>query len=171
MIKSTLEKMENLIANILEYSSIASSENITVEINTQHIVDELLEMLFIPDHITVKVLGELPVLKGDQTKIHQVFQNLITNAIKYNDKEEGLITIDVKEQLTYFEFSIKDNGIGIEKKNHDKIFKIFNALHRDKDSTGVGLSIVKKIIDLHGGDIWLESEPGEGSVFYFTLKK
>ena len=71
----------------------------------------------------------------------------------------------------HYEFSVRDNGIGIEKQFHDKIFKIFHSLNKSKDSTGIGLSIVKKIVNLHKGEIWLDSEPGKGSTFYFTLKK
>ena len=98
-------------------------------------------------------------------------QNLISNAIKYNDKEIGYVKIDVKEHPSYYEFSIKDNGIGIEEKHFNKIFKIFQALKKAKDSTGIGLSIVKKIVDMYGGEVWLESELNKGTTFYFTMKK
>ncbi|WP_369384972.1 sensor histidine kinase [Jejuia pallidilutea] len=87
------------------------------------------------------------------------------------DKEQGLININVKDVETHYQFSIEDNGIGIEERFHNKIFKIFHALNKSKDSTGIGLSIVKKIVDLHEGNIWLESEPNVGTTFYFTLKK
>ena len=100
-----------------------------------------------------------------------MFQNLLSNAIKFIDKPKGLIEIDVQEKGAFYQFSIKDNGIGIEKKFHEKIFKIFHALNKSKDSTGIGLSIVKKIVNLHEGEIWLESEPKIGTTFYFTLKK
>ena len=82
-----------------------------------------------------------------------------------------MITIDFEDLKSHYKFSIKDNGIGIEKQFHDKIFKIFHALNKSKDSTGIGLSIVKKIVDLHEGQIWLESEVNVGTTFYFTLKK
>ena len=96
---------------------------------------------------------------------------MISNAIKFNDKEKGIITIDYEEKKTYHQFAVSDNGIGIEKKYFDKIFKIFHSLKQSKDSSGIGLSIVKKIIDLYQGEIWIESEPNEGTTFYFTLKK
>ena len=170
-IESTLEKMEQLITDILEYSSagVENSENTDVDINS--IVNDLMNMLFIPEHIEIKLLQKLPVIRGDKTKLQQVFQNLISNAIKFCDKEKGLIEIDVISKPEYYEFSIKDNGIGIDKKFHEKIFKIFHALNKSKDSTGIGLSIVKKIVNLHGGDIWLESEPNIGTTFYFTIKR
>jgi signal transduction histidine kinase len=132
---------------------------------------ELIAMLYVPKHIKIKSLKQLPTLKGDKTKLQQLFQNLISNAIKFIDKDKGEIIIDVEDLKSHYKFSIKDNGIGIEKKFHDKIFKIFHALNKSKDSTGIGLSIVKKIVDLHEGEIWLDSEPNVGTTFYFTLKK
>ncbi|MBT8324971.1 MAG: GHKL domain-containing protein, partial [Winogradskyella sp.] len=84
---------------------------------------------------------------------------------------EGQIEINYKDKNSFYQFSVKDNGIGIDKKYHDKIFKIFHSLNKRKDSTGIGLSIVKKIIETHNGKIWLDSKPGEGTTFYFTIKK
>jgi len=171
LIGATLEKMENLISSILSYSSIGfdSVKKETVDLNKT--VNDLNKILVIPEHITLKIKTKLPKVKGFKTKLEQLFQNLIGNAIKFMDKETGLIEVDVKETPSYFEFSIKDNGIGIDKKYHEKIFKIFNSLTKRKDSTGIGLSIVKKIVDIHNGEIWLDSVVGEFTTFYFTLKK
>ena len=171
LIETTLEKMEDLISSILTYSSIDfdSVKKETVDLNL--ILEDLNKTLIVPKHITIKVKTKLPKVKGFKTKLEQLFQNLIGNAIKFMDKEKGLIEINVKENPSYYEFSIKDNGIGIDKKYHEKIFKIFNSLNKRKDSTGIGLSIVKKIIDLHNGEIWLDSVVGEFTTFYFTLKK
>ena len=170
LIENTLEKMEQLITDILEYSSIGSDSKLT-SVNLDNTIEELLKILYIPDHITVNVKNKLPTLEGDATKLKQLFQNLISNAVKFIDKDNGLINIDVTDKKSYYQFSIEDNGIGIDKKFHDKIFKIFHSLNKSKDSTGVGLSIVKKIVDLHKGEIWLESELNKGTTFYFTLKK
>ena len=170
LIENTLEKMEQLITDILEYSSIGSDSKLT-SVNLDNTIEELLKILYIPDHITVNIKNKLPTLEGDATKLKQLFQNLISNAVKFIDKDNGLINIDVTDKKSYYQFSIEDNGIGIDKKFHDKIFKIFHSLNKSKDSTGVGLSIVKKIVDLHKGEIWLESELNKGTTFYFTLKK
>ncbi|MUU78709.1 sensor histidine kinase [Winogradskyella endarachnes] len=170
-IETTLEKMEQLITDILEYSSVGAEDKEKTDVNLDEVLQELIKILYIPEHIKVNIISELPVVKGDGTKLQQLFQNLISNAVKFIDKPQGLIEINVKEQKEYFEFSIKDNGIGIEKQFHDKIFKIFHSLNKRKDSSGIGLSIVKKIVDLHEGEIWLESEPNIGTKFYFTLKK
>ena len=171
LIEITLEKMEHLISDVLLYSSIGSEVSEKQKVNLNHLVEELKQILLVPNHITIKVLNKLPVVYGDKMKLQQLFQNLIGNAVKFNDKEEGRIEIDVQEQKSFYQFSIKDNGIGVEKKYHDKIFKIFHSLNENKGSSGIGLSIVKKIINLFKGEIWIESEFGKGTTFYFTLKK
>lgn len=170
-IEATLEKMEQLISDILNYSSIGAETTEKQDVNTNDLVKELKQILYIPEHISLEIKNELPVIKGDKTKLQQLFQNLISNAVKFIDKEKGLIEIAVLDKKSFYQFSIKDNGIGIEPKYHDKIFKIFHSLNKSKESTGIGLSIVKKIVDLHEGDIWLESKPGLGTTFSFTLKK
>lgn len=170
LIESTLEKMENLIASVLEYSSIGYDFD-DREINLNNLLNEIEQIMLIPDHITLKILKELPIVMADNVQMQQLFQNLISNAIKYNDKENGLIEIDVKEYDEKFEFSVKDNGAGIDSKYHDKIFKIFHTLNNNKEATGVGLSIVKKIVSHYEGELWLESEKGMGTTFYFTLRK
>ena len=171
LIEMTLEKMEQLISDILKYSSIGSNDQDSQSVDLTPTIQDLIQVLYVPEHITITILRKLPTVKGDKTKLQQVFQNLISNAIKFNDKEKGIITIDYEEKKSYHQFSVSDNGIGIEKKYHDKIFKIFNSLKQSKDSSGIGLSIVKKIIDLYQGGIWIESEIHKGTTFFFTLKK
>jgi PAS domain S-box-containing protein len=172
LLDTTLETMEKLISNVLKYSSagaIAKEKEEDIDLNST--LSNLKNMLLIPANISIKVLNRLPTVRGDKTKFQQLFQNLLSNAIKFCDKENGVIEINYVDNNTFHQFSIKDNGIGIQKKYHDKIFQIFHSLNERKDSTGVGLSIVKKIINLHEGDIWLESEPNVGTTFYFTIKK
>ncbi|GAL71521.1 PAS domain-containing sensor histidine kinase [Jejuia pallidilutea] len=171
LIETTLEKMEQLISDVLEYSCVTTDESEKVAVNLDEVLLDLIKIMYKPEHVTIKILNKLPTLRGDKTKLQQLFQNLISNAIKFIDKEQGLININVKDVETHYQFSIEDNGIGIEERFHNKIFKIFHALNKSKDSTGIGLSIVKKIVDLHEGNIWLESEPNVGTTFYFTLKK
>ena len=171
LIETTLEKMEQLISDVLDYSSIGTETNSCAEVDLNKILDELITILYVPEYIAIKTLNKLPIIKGDATKLQQLFQNLISNAIKFIDKEEGFITINVEDFKSHYKFSIQDNGMGIDKQFHNKIFKIFHALNKSKDSTGIGLSIVKKIVDLHEGQIWLDSELNVGTTFYFTLKK
>ena len=145
-IDNTLETMESLISNILEYSSINSNtEEKEEKVNLNSLIEELKTVLFVPENISINILNNLPIVKGDKTKFQQLFQNLIGNAIKFIDKENGIINIDVENNNSYYKFSIQDNGIGIEKKHYKKIFKIFQSLKKTKDSSGIGLTIVKKL--------------------------
>lgn len=170
-IENTLEKMESLISGILSYSN-ASTENEREElVDLNHIISDVEQFIICPENIKISVKNKLPILKGDRTKFQQLFQNLISNAIKFNDKEKGYISIDYEEKQSFHKFTIEDNGIGIAPEYHKKIFKVFQSLGNHKDSSGIGLSIVKKIVELHKGEIWLESKEGKGSKFYFTLKK
>ncbi len=170
-IEFTLETMETLISDILRYSSLDSVSEEILEVDLDILVKDLNHILYIPENITINVLNKLPIVKGDKIKYQQIFQNLIGNAIKFNDKEKGIINIDVEDQNSFYKFSVSDNGIGIEKKYFDKIFKIFQSLKVAKNSSGIGLSIVKKIVDIYKGEIWLESEINKGTTFYFTIKK
>ena len=171
LMQGKVEKMDHLIENILRYSSIEDGNIQNQELNLQELVSEIIELIYIPEHISVSILRKLPIIYGDRTRIQQVFQNLLSNAVNYIDKEKGFVEIDYTENTTHYTFSIKDNGIGIKKEHHQRIFKIFNALGTHEKSTGVGLSIVKKVIDLYEGEIWLDSEVGKGTVFFFSLKK
>lgn len=171
LIEVTLEKMEQLITGILNYSSVGvkTQEQKAVDLNT--VIDDLKTILFIPDNISIQIKNPLPTLNGERLKFQQLFQNLISNAIKFNNKEHGLIEIDVTDKVSYYQFSVEDNGIGINEKYFDKIFKIFHSLTDNKESTGVGLSIVKKIVDLYNGEIWVESIENKQTIFHFTIKK
>ena len=136
-----------------------------------HTFNTIQELIYIPKHIELKVISNLPTIKVDKTRIQQVFQNIISNAANYIDKEHGLIEVDCSENKTHYIFSVKDNGMGIAKEHHEKIFKIFSSLGNYEKSTGIGLSIVKKVVDLYKGKVWLESEVNVGTTFFFSIKK
>ncbi|TXE14981.1 PAS domain S-box protein [Seonamhaeicola algicola] len=171
LIETTLEKMDQLISDVLEYSSIGSDDDELTEVNLDTLIADLIQIMYKPEHIKVEILNKLPTIKGDKTKLQQVFQNLISNAIKFIDKPEGYVKVSVEDISTHYKFSIKDNGIGIDEKYHSKIFKVFQSVNKRKDSSGIGLSIVKKVVELHEGKIWLTSKLNEGTTFFFTLKK
>jgi chemotaxis family two-component system sensor kinase Cph1 len=118
-------------------------------------------------------LNPLPTILGSKTELVQLFQNLIGNALKYHGENLPVIQVNAKEAGLFWEFSIADNGIGIDPRFFKKIFVIFQRLHHKNEysGTGIGLAICKKIIERHGGSIWVESAAGEGSTFYFTLPK
>lgn len=173
LLSGRVKKMENLIDGILQYSRATNENNEKEEVDVKLLVCEVVDMLSPPGHIEVKIQNDLPVMVLARTRIQQVFQNIISNAIKYNDKEKGLISIECQEERERWVFSIADNGPGIDQRHFDKVFQIFQTLHikESYESTGIGLTIVKKTIELHGGEIWLESEIGKGTTFYFTIPR
>jgi signal transduction histidine kinase len=166
-----VERMDFLIKGILDYSMIDRLELEDTEINFNVLIQEVLKMVLIPANIKVTIQENLPSFLGNTFKFKQVFQNIIQNAIKYNDKEEGTIEVGLTEKNEYFEFFVKDNGIGIKEAYFDKIFKVFTKLESTSTSSGIGLSIVTKIIKYYKGVIWLESKEGIGTTFYFTILK
>ncbi|MFC5048522.1 ATP-binding protein [Aquimarina hainanensis] len=167
-----IEKMDNLINGILEYAVIDKKlKHVNTQVNLYSLLQEIFTQITVPDHIKITIKKHIPVLHADRFRMKQLFQNLITNAIQNMDKEKGIIDIRYKEFPLYWEFEIEDNGKGIPKKYHDKIFKMFQSLSTRKSSTGIGLSIVKKIIDYYDGKIWITSTPGVGTIFHFTIKK
>ena len=170
LIRTNVEKMDTLISGILEYSTIGKDQIEVYYVDADNLVQEILKSTQIPEHISI-TKTKLPTIKGDKYRLQQLFQNLIGNAIKYNDKDQGVIKIGVEDQEDYWQFYITDNGKGIEETYFNKIFKTFEKLENNPDSSGIGLSIVKKIVELYGGKIWLESQVGIGTTFYFTLKK
>lgn len=171
LIRNNVEKMDNLISGILEYTTINKIESSFYNVDLDKLIDDVLEFISIPKHISIKKEVKFPVVKGDKFRLQQLFQNLIDNAIKYNDKEKGYIALGFTEDNEFWKFYIKDNGKGIENTYFDKIFKTFEKLENNPQSTGIGLSIVKKIVDVYEGKISLKSKLGEGTTFYFTLKK
>ncbi|MDY8134638.1 sensor histidine kinase [Aquimarina sp. 2201CG5-10] len=171
LIDKNIEKMDNLINGILEYSVINKKDNSATVIDLNEVVEDIIHLIHVPENTQIIIDEKLPVLKSDRHRLQQLFQNLLSNAVSSIDKEKGIINIGVQEQQDYWQFYIKDNGKGIPKKYHEKIFQIFQSIDNDKESRGIGLSIVQKIIDFYGGKIWLTSESGIGTTFYFTLKK
>jgi signal transduction histidine kinase len=171
LVLSNVEKLDLLIKGILDYSSIDKQQTDNRIIDLNLLVDEILTTIHVSEHVDVSKKTQLPQLLGNDFRFKQLFQNLIQNAIKYNDKEKILIEIGHSENENEFCFYIKDNGMGIPEKYQTKIFDIFSKLESNNASSGIGLSIVKKIVDLHGGKIWLESEENNGTIFYFTIAR
>lgn len=171
MIQDKIESMENLISGILAYSTANTSELNNTEINLHEVVSEIVDSIYIPDHVKVVAPQRLPNIIADRTKLHQLFQNVISNAVAHIEKEHGKVEVLFKEETEHWEFRIRDNGVGIPEKYHKKIFEIFQSASNDKKSTGIGLSIVKKIVDRYNGKVWVESEEGKGTDFYFTIEK
>ena len=170
-ILSIVEKMDLLIKGILVYSTIDKLETEDRTIELTILIDEVVRTIHVPNHIEIVFKNEMPKVYGNDFRFKQLFQNLIQNSIKFNDKENGFVEIGSNENENEIEFYIKDNGIGINERYQSKIFDLFSKLENNDQSSGIGLSIVKKIIDLYGGKIWLESQEARGTTFYFILPK
>jgi PAS domain S-box-containing protein len=168
-----VSRMNSLIDGILQYSRVGRILEDKVEVSLNELVPEVIGMVAPPENIAIDVEDELPVIECERTRMIQVFQNLIGNAVKYMDKSHGWIRISCAEEHGRWKFSIADNGTGIEEKHAEKIFQLFQTFSRDGQAkgTGIGLSVAKKIIELYGGQIWVESQVGQGSTFVFTLPK
>lgn len=170
---SRVRRMDSLIDGILQYSRVGRVREVAVAVDLNRLVHEVIDLLAPAENIAVRIKNSLPTLMAEPTRIQQVFQNLISNAIKYMDKGEGEIQIASSAEGRHWKFSITDNGPGIDQQHFEKIFQLFQTLApRDRvESTGVGLALVKKIVEMYGGCIWLESTVGQGSTFFFTLPR
>jgi signal transduction histidine kinase len=168
-------RMKTIINDLLAYSRVESQGGIFTLLNCDDIISNVLDNLkvSIQENNAIITYDDLPEIIGDNTQIHQLFQNLISNAIKFRKKEDPKIFIGVEEKENSWKFSVQDNGIGIDSQYFDRIFIIFQRLHakEEYEGTGIGLAISKRIVERHGGRIWIESKPGEGSSIYFTIPK
>jgi signal transduction histidine kinase len=183
------QRMEDLINSLLHFSRLGRAELAQDSVNLNELVQQIIATLTISrpqNEVEFRIPRPIPSIQGDYSQINELFTNLISNAIKYNNKPEKWVEIGFLDRLDseYPEmiengaeapartFYIRDNGIGIPPEHLDKIFQIFRRLHgRDEfgGGTGAGLTIARKIVERHGGRIWVESTPTQGSTFYFTL--
>jgi PAS domain S-box-containing protein len=170
LLRSRVHRMEALINGLLEYSRVGRQEVRIEEVAVGPLLDNIIDSLSPPEAFTIVLPDTLPTLKTNRTALSQVFSNLINNAIKHHDREDGQIRITTQTQKDWVEFGVIDDGPGIDPKYHAKIFGIFQTLKaRDElESTGIGLSLVKKIVEAEGGTLRLESSLGKGAAFYFT---
>lgn len=174
LIRSRTERMEQLINGILQYSRIGRVNMEITEVDVGYLIEQVVEELMPPENMRITIGEGMPRLQTNPTMLRQVFANLIGNGIRYRDvKTAGFIEITVQDLGQYYGFTVKDQGIGIDPRFHEKIFGMFQTLTpRDKnESTGVGLTIVKKIIQYQGGTIDLNSQVGQGASFTFTWPK
>lgn len=169
------DRMKKLIMDLLEYSRVGSNKDDLTEVETNILLQEVKNVFLtrIDEMKATIVVRDLPNIRANRTQMFQLFQNLVGNALKYHSGESPVVEITGKEEPSQYLFSVRDNGIGIKPVFFEKIFVLFQRLHHKNEysGTGIGLAICKKIIDRHGGKIWVESEPGKGSCFYFTISK
>jgi len=176
-IRVNASRMEVLISDLLALSRVGRVVGAFKDVSSLDIVNRVCKRIkarMEEKGTEVSISDDLPIIHCDEDRIYQVFENLIVNAVKFTgDAEKPKIEIRHKDEGAFYQFYVKDNGIGIDKKYHRKIFEIFYRLNEieDKEGTGIGLVIVERIIKNHGGEIWVESEKGKGATFCFTLPK
>ena len=167
-------RMQKLIQDLLQYSRVGTRGEELVPTDARSVLEAVCTNLrqAIEESGAEITSDKLPIVLGDQSQLVQLFQNLISNAIKFRGEEPVRVHIGAQRRDGEWLFSVRDNGIGIDPQYQERIFVIFQRLHGkgDYSGTGIGLAVCKKIVERHGGKIWVESEPGKGSTFYFTLR-
>jgi PAS domain S-box-containing protein len=173
MLLGRTKRMNALVDGILRYSRISRQQEERTKVDVNHMLKEVAELLSPPAGIVLRVEPNLPTVECERVRLMQVFENLISNAIKYMGKPTGEITVGCEDNGAHWKFFVRDTGPGIEAKYHEKIFQIFQTLaaRDEKESTGIGLAIVKKNVELSGGKVWVESTLGAGSTFFVQLPK
>jgi len=173
-IKDAKDKMYRLLNELLELSRIGRMMNAPIDMPFEQVLEEALALTrgrLLNGHVQVDIISNFPVVHGDRQRLVEVMQNLIDNGAKFmGEQPDPHIEIGVRKENNETVFFVKDNGIGIDSTFHEKVFGLFDKLDASSDGTGVGLALVKRIIEVHGGRIWVESEgKGKGSTFCFTL--
>jgi PAS domain S-box-containing protein len=172
---SGAERMKRLIMDLLEYSRVGTSRDKRTMTDMNAVMKQVMQIFAnkMNDTSAIMKVPTLPEMSVNKMQVTQLFQNLVGNAFKYNRADRPAIEIGFEDKKTVWQFYIKDNGIGINPKYFEKVFVIFQRLHTRSEfsGTGIGLAICKKIVERHGGTIWVESAEGKGSTFYFTIKK
>jgi PAS domain S-box-containing protein len=171
MLLGRTKRMNALVDGILRYSRVTRQQEDRVNVDVNQMLKEVCEMLSPPPNIVVRIAPGLPTVQCERTRLTQVFENLISNAVKYMGKPSGEISIGCEDTGSHWKFHVRDTGPGIEEKYFEKIFQIFQTLaaRDERESTGIGLAIVKKNIELSGGKVWVESKVGQGSTFFVQI--
>ena len=164
-----IDKMESLLSDVLDYSKVGRIQLQSEEVDLNELLASIITIVDVPDGFQIRAASRLPILQTLRTPLNQVLLNLIINAVKYNDKDsQGVIEVSATNEGGYYRFSVRDNGIGIDPRYHEKIFVMYQRLSSDQEGSGMGLAIVKKQITNLGGKIWVKSAAGEGATFVFT---
>jgi signal transduction histidine kinase len=173
LLRDRVLRMNALIEGLLEYSRIGKAAQSMTNVDTGELLAEIIDSLSPPDGVTIDVAANMPTLHTDRLHLYQVFSNLISNSIKHRKDEQGHTAVTAQEQGEYYEFTVTDDGPGIPPEYHDRIFMMFQtlAVHDYGSNTGIGLALVKKIVQEHGGSITLESAEGTGATFRFSWPK
>jgi light-regulated signal transduction histidine kinase (bacteriophytochrome) len=169
----SIRHLQTLIRDLLEYSRVDAQAHPFERVSVREVFERAVTLLdaSVRESGAEVTCGELPEVMGERLQLVQLLQNLIGNGLKYRGKNSPRIHVSAKRKGGEWIFAVQDNGIGIAPKHHERIFEIFQRLHDQKEypGTGIGLAVCRRVVHRHGGRIWVESEPGKGSVFYFTI--
>jgi signal transduction histidine kinase len=174
-IANAVDRMQALLNDLLELSRIGRIMSTAEDVSMRQVVNETVDLLTGPleaRKITLQIQENLPTVRGDHTRLIEIMQNLISNAIKFmGNQASPVIEIGIRgsDEDGKPIFFVRDNGMGIEPEYHERVFGLFNRLNPEIEGTGIGLTLVRRIVEVHGGRIWLESQPGQGTTFLFTL--
>ncbi|CAN5546641.1 hypothetical protein BH09GEM1_BH09GEM1_09380 [soil metagenome] len=170
LLRGRVHRMEALIDGILTYSRAGRHREPVEQVNTAALIAETIELLAPSEGVTIAVASHMPILLAERIPLQQIFMNLIGNAVKYGQRDGLEVTVRSEEEDDFIRFDVADNGPGIDPRYHDRIWQIFQTLApRDEvEGTGIGLSVVRKLVETRGGRAWIESELGKGSTFSFT---
>lgn len=173
LLRGRVHRMEALINGLLEYSHVGRTQGKTQHVDTAALLGEVIDWIAAPPDIRIQVQSGMPVFTADRLRLQQVFTNLLENAVKHRGSPAGRIAVCCDESGGFYRFSVSDDGPGIDPRYHERIFGIFQTLlPRDQvEGTGIGLSLVKKIVQSKGGTVWLQSQSGRGATFSFTWPK
>ncbi len=173
LLTQNTQRMHNLINGILEFAELGDTDSKRIVLDSGQVAETVIRYLTKPSGVEIKIIKPMPQLKYHNLKLEQIFQNLIGNAIRHLGKPEGEIVVSCADQNEAWCFQVWDNGKGIESKHFSRIFGMFQSLDRNNapDSTGIGLTLVKKIVEQNGGRVWVESEVNEFTCFKFTVPK
>jgi PAS domain S-box-containing protein len=173
LLRGRVHRLEALINGLLDYSRLGKTPIPLEIVDVARVLEDTIEFIEPPKTFTIEIVSPLPAFLAKKLPLEQVFLHLIDNAIRHHDRPDGRVRIAAVEQERFYLFSVSDDGPGIDSTFHERIFAIFQTLlPRDvKESTGIGLSLAKKIVELEGGKIWIDSKLGQGATFYFTWPK
>jgi len=172
-LQRTVTRMETLLESLLSYSRVGQAEDIPSQLDLRHLLNEVTGLLVLPPSVAVIIPDDLPNVVAPRGAMIRIFSNLINNALKHAEQYNLQVDITWQDEGEHYAFTVGDNGVGIPQDYHERIFKMFESLHPHTKSggTGMGLSLVKKTLDHHGGAISLDSAPGKGARFTFTWPK
>jgi signal transduction histidine kinase len=173
LMRLRMHRMESLIEGLLQYSRAGRTHQAPENIDVGHLVKEIVDLLSPPPNTDISIVSDLPTIRSERLPLQQVLMNLIGNAIKHANRDDRVISVDARRVGPFYEFSVKDNGPGIPPDYHDRIWGIFQTLEsRDRvEGAGIGLALVKKIVESQKGRAWVESAPGTGATFRFLWRK